>query len=346
MAPMDASGRGPGLALVLSPDGWIVETLRRPSNCRIGPGIPFEAIIDSSSRLKAELFLADIQRTGVVFGWEMVSFIEDRPAPYFFTGLRLGDRTLVLCALHHEDLFRLFEEFTAVADIRPDIWKAALRQLAETLARGADIRSAEIEELNRLNREMAILQAELSRKNSELEVLYAEVQRQAETDALTGLLNRRGFFLRAERDFLRARRYGQGFAIIMIDIDHFKDVNDRWGHIVGDQVLAGLAALLKKGIRETDLLARYGGEEFVLLAIGGEASQAMQAGERLRLSVEKTEIESEAGRLSLTISLGVASYEDDTHSLDEVVKEADQALYEAKRLGRNRTESFRPAETT
>ena len=342
---MDATGRGPGLAMVVSQDGWIVETLLRPSNCRVGAGMPFEAIIDSSSRPRAELFLAEIQRTGVVFGSEMVSFIEGRPAPYFFTGLRLGDRILILCALHHEDLFRLFEEFTAVAEIRPEIWKAALRQLAETLARGADIRAAEIEELNRLNREMAILQAELSRKNAELEILYAEVQRQAETDALTGLLNRRGFFIRAERDFLRARRYGQGFAIIMIDIDHFKGINDQWGHIVGDQALAGLGALLRKEMRETDLLARYGGEEFVLLAIGGEASQFRQAGERLRQSVEKAEIETDAGRLQLTISLGVASYEDDSHSLDEVVKEADQALYEAKRLGRNRTETFRPAES-
>jgi diguanylate cyclase (GGDEF)-like protein len=338
---MDVRELGPGIALIVQPDGRIAEALRLPPNSLIGPGVPFDAIMEPASRSKSELFLEEVRRSGAVFGWEMTCYIEDRPREYLFTGLRLENRFLVLCALHQEGLFRLFEEMIAVTDVRPDIWRAALRQLAETLAQRSDARAAEVEELTRLNNELDALQKELTRKNAELEALNVEIQRLAETDALTGLLNRRGFFFAAERDFLRARRYGQVFAIIMIDIDHFKAINDRWGHRVGDQALAGLAAILKKTVRDSDLLARYGGEEFILIAVNDDASQAEPATERIRKAVEAAEIPSDAGPLRLTVSLGVGAFETESSSLDEVIGQADQALYLAKNSGRNRVELFR-----
>jgi len=340
---MENTHNGPGLAFVLEPDGRIGETLRRPAECRLAAGVPFEALFDADSKYKAILFIEEVLRLGAVFAREITCLIDSHPKPHLFTGLRLDDRVLVLCALHQEELFRLFEEMTASIEIQSDVLKTSLKRLAETLAHLSDVRAAEIEELNRLNMELAELQEELRRKNDALEALNAEIRRQAETDALTGLLNRRGFFPRAERDFLRAKRYGHGFVVIMIDIDLFKAVNDRWGHVVGDQALAGFADVLKKGIRESDLLARYGGEEFILLALNGQAPRAGEAAERLRRLVETSELPTDAGPLKLTISLGVAAFESGSPSLDEVIKQADEALYEAKRNGRNRIVFHRPA---
>jgi diguanylate cyclase (GGDEF)-like protein len=340
---MDAGVKGPGVAVILQVDGRIEELLRLPPDSLLGPGVPFEAIIEGGSRAKADLFLDEIRQEGAAFGWELGCFIENRPQPYLFTGLRLDDRFLIICAPHQESLIRLFEEITAVTEIRPSIFRAAFRQLAVSLARRSDARAAEIEDLTRLNRELSSLQEELTRKNAELEVLNAENRRLAETDALTGLLNRRGFFLGAERDFLRARRYNQKFGVILIDIDHFKDVNDRWGHQVGDQALAGLAAVLKAGVRDSDLLARYGGEEFMLIALDGDVEAAGRVADRLRQAIEDAEIATDAGLVRLTVSIGVAAYEAGTTSLDEIIGRADRALYEAKSDGRNRVRRITPA---
>jgi diguanylate cyclase (GGDEF)-like protein len=337
---MESGDRGPGGAFIVIADGRIGEILRLPQGSILASGVPFAAIMDGPSRSQAELFLEEVRRSGAAFGWELVSFLENSPTPYFFTGLRLEDRCLVLCGRHQEDLFRIFEEMTAVTDVHPGVWRAALRQLAETLARRSDARAAEVEELTRLNEELSELQRQLTRKNVELEALNAEVQRLAETDVLTGIWNRRGLFLRAERDFARARRYGETFGVIILDVDRFKDVNDRWGHQVGDQALTGLAAELKAAIRESDLLGRYGGEEFLLIATNGDEDQTTQLAERLRKTIEAARIPTAAGPLGLTVSAGVAAFDPGLGSLDELIARADHALLSAKSEGRNRIAVF------
>lgn len=167
--------------------------------------------------------------------------------------------------------------------------------------------------------------------------LFAEVQRLAVTDELTGVSNRRHFFDQAYHEFYRSRRHGQPFAILMLDIDHFKRVNDRHGHLVGDRVLQELAALCRKHLRSEDIIGRYGGEEFVILLSETDTVTAARVAERLHRAIAGMAIPDGSGMdVSVTVSVGVAADEDRTHNLLEVIDRADQAMYVAKRNGRNR----------
>ncbi|MEP7358382.1 MAG: sensor domain-containing diguanylate cyclase, partial [Anaerolineales bacterium] len=166
--------------------------------------------------------------------------------------------------------------------------------------------------------------------------LFREVQQLSRLDSLTGVYNRRHLFELCQREFDRARRYGRSLAVVMIDLDLFKWVNDTYGHAVGDQVLAAVAARCQTHLRAIDLLGRYGGEEFTLLLPETDAGLAYVAAERLRAEVSLGPIETARAAISITVSLGVAALDDSCASLAELFQRADEALYEAKRAGRNR----------
>lgn len=166
--------------------------------------------------------------------------------------------------------------------------------------------------------------------------LFAEVQRLAVTDGLTGLHNRRHFSELAEDEFDRARRYGRPLSAVMLDMDHFKQVNDTHGHAVGDQVLRTVAQRCRENLRDIDLLGRYGGEEFVVLLPESKLGGARHAAERLRRCVAGSPVETEHGPLAITISLGIALLTDDCPKLAALLDRADAAMYAAKQAGRNR----------
>ena len=167
--------------------------------------------------------------------------------------------------------------------------------------------------------------------------LFEEMQQQAITDSLTGISNRRHFFEMAENEFERSRRYHRSLSMIMLDIDHFKDVNDRHGHAVGDAVLQEIAAQCRDSLRLVDLLARYGGEEFVILLPETDLERCARVAERLRGRIAGTRIETPEAAITVTASLGIASLEGDKRiTLAELLNQADQALYAAKQAGRNR----------
>jgi len=167
--------------------------------------------------------------------------------------------------------------------------------------------------------------------------LFDKVQELAITDPLTQLYNRRKFEESATKEFDRSIRYNRPLCAIMIDLDLFKDVNDTYGHIIGDQVLASLATLCKKNLRNIDILARYGGEEFIIMLPETTAIQGLLTAERLRKDCEELIVESTQGPIRLTISLGLAELNKTCKTLEELIDRADQALYESKRLGRNKS---------
>ncbi|MCE9645839.1 MAG: diguanylate cyclase [Chloroflexi bacterium] len=168
--------------------------------------------------------------------------------------------------------------------------------------------------------------------------IFKATQDQAITDPLTGIYNRRGLFQIGEFEFLRARRINRPFSALLFDIDHFKEVNDRHGHTIGDQVLCELADRCRTGSRAVDLVCRYGGEEFIVLLPETNLESARSVAERLRQKIMKDPFESDAGTLEITISIGVAeSNEYDT--LQTLIERADIALYEAKRGGRNQVKA-------
>lgn len=157
----------------------------------------------------------------------------------------------------------------------------------------------------------------------------------ATTDPLTGALNRRELMQRAEIELERARRYNHPTAAIMLDVDHFKKVNDIYGHIAGDVVLVALAQLLAREIRTSDLVARYGGEEFMLLLTETPIEKAKNIAERIRSTVADTPVVVDDQTIRFTISLGVTSSESVGQDFESLLKESDRLLYQAKRSGRN-----------
>ncbi len=172
--------------------------------------------------------------------------------------------------------------------------------------------------------------------------LFDETQRLAITDGLTGVFNRRHLLLLCEQEYERTRRFRHHLSVIMADIDHFKLVNDTYGHPTGDLVLQTLARLFQENLRTVDLLGRYGGEEFLLLLPETNYEQAMAAAERLRAQIELAHT-SEISPVAVTISLGVASGEaTDSLTLNALIKLADDALYAAKAAGRNRAVGVQP----
>lgn len=167
--------------------------------------------------------------------------------------------------------------------------------------------------------------------------LQDELSEIARIDPLTGLYNRRAFDECCDIEFSRAQRSGAPFAIIMCDLDHFKNVNDEYGHHVGDEVLRRFANTLKEHIRKHDVVARFGGEEFVLLLPGKDTEQGLEVAEKLRAKTADTQITiGDDVCLTLSASFGVAHYDSSDREWSAVLHRADNALYAAKKQGRNR----------
>jgi diguanylate cyclase (GGDEF)-like protein len=174
--------------------------------------------------------------------------------------------------------------------------------------------------------------------------LFEKTQNLAITDELTGLFNRRQVLKLAEIEYERVRRYHRPLSAVMIDIDHFKRINDTYGHPVGDQALIALANCCRANLRTVDILGRYGGEEFLILLPETQHDKALEAAERIRKQVEAMVLPAAKGPLKLTISAGVATLDLEAPvSLDELIKNADDALYGAKAAGRNRVQGATPS---
>lgn len=175
-------------------------------------------------------------------------------------------------------------------------------------------------------------QVAISAKNAEM---YRAMEEMATTDGLTGLMNHRTFQERLADLIGRAERQGGRLALLITDIDHFKKVNDTYGHPVGDQVLQRVAAICKSQVRKIDVAARYGGEEFAIILDGTDLAGARLLAERIRSEVERQQFASVQGPFRCTISLGIAALPDDAREPKTLIAHADHALYEAKHHGRN-----------
>jgi diguanylate cyclase (GGDEF)-like protein len=196
----------------------------------------------------------------------------------------------------------------------------------------------DVETLVSLTKTLAVAVAN-ARLFTELAKTQAEVAEQeslAITDSLTGLFVRRHFVERSMVELARCKRYNHSCALLMVDLDHYKDINDRHGHLVGDAVLQETAQLLRRHLRDTDVLGRFGGDELIILLVETNTEQAVRLAQRLRRLVEEHPI-GVANDLvvAATVSIGLATFPDDADSVELLMARADEALYFAKRAGRN-----------
>lgn len=184
------------------------------------------------------------------------------------------------------------------------------------------------------------LQDELKERNRQLEDLLHKLEIMAITDHLTEIYNRRHFEEILKREFARALRYNLHLSCLMADIDHFKRINDTYGHAAGDAVLKEVARLIHSSLREVDVIGRWGGEEFIALLTQAKKADAKKVAERILQSVSAHRFQGLPENEKITISIGVASVPEDgdIDNWEKLIKAADEALYRAKRNGRNRVE--------
>jgi len=211
----------------------------------------------------------------------------------------------------------------------------SIRQQAEKIAedksRAFYLKSVELEKA---------LEAE-SQARKKIESLYREVERLSRIDPLTELSNRRSFSTDAARFFKLAGRHQKTISCAMLDIDFFKNVNDTYGHDLGDRVLIAVAKTCKKELRSTDLLARYGGEEFCFLFPETDLKGASLIADRLRIKISELEFNSGMNRFSVTASFGVSELLGSDKNIEDMLKRSDVCLYKAKESGRNRVVAWK-----
>ncbi|MFA5863105.1 MAG: diguanylate cyclase [Phycisphaerae bacterium] len=172
-------------------------------------------------------------------------------------------------------------------------------------------------------------------KNNRLGNTNQKLTRQATVDELTGLTNFRGAQERLGEYWNLARRHNQSIAVILMDLDHFKDINDHFGHLAGNAVLKEVADTLRKSARAEEVVCRIGGEEFLVLCPGAKAQSAAVGAERFRKAIESHEFFANGSAISITLSAGVAEYRPEMVNLEDLFQTADNAMYEAKHTGRN-----------
>ncbi len=274
-----------------------------------------------------------------------VRFVNDRALQQFAIGSHelVGASTSVFW-LRPEERERFVKDvvlYGTISDWEAELktWKgqhfwALLSATQATLDDGMAMIVAihDVTERKRRDQELRQTHEDLEQTNARLQATLAEIETLARTDKLTGCWNRRHLEEVVGVEIGRARRYHLPLSLIVFDIDHFKQVNDRFGHGVGDMVLKALADSIRHHLRESDTLARWGGEEFVVLAVNTAQNEAVALAEKLRLVVQEA-VFPEVG--AMTISLGVSQFKL-VDNFETVFKRADHALYKAKAKGRNR----------
>jgi diguanylate cyclase (GGDEF)-like protein len=185
---------------------------------------------------------------------------------------------------------------------------------------------------------MVSIQIGLALKNARL---YKKVEELSVMDSLTGLYVQRHFHQRIREELSRAHRHHTPVSLVMLDIDHFKIINDTYGHPAGDRVMKVMSSKITSSIRKFDVAVRYGGDEFIVLMPGSNETETLRTAERIRKFVNHSSVRLETGKdIHFSCSIGVASFPEHANTDEELIQKADQALYEAKKLGRNRVVAY------
>lgn len=200
--------------------------------------------------------------------------------------------------------------------------------------------SIDITEVKESHGELIQHHVELAVKTKELKEANKRLEYQANTDTLTGISNRRHFFNAGEELFEQAKLHGLNFSLLLLDIDHFKHVNDMYGHSMGDAVLKEVCCVITGELQDGMIFGRLGGEEFAILALNVSQEEAFHLSERIRKRIADEPLEVNGYYLNITISIGTSTLKDDMQVIDDLMKEADDFLYMAKEAGRNRTKGF------
>lgn len=339
-----------GAAVVCDLDGVIMRVAHDQLGIaeRCAPGSSFRELFDQGSTQKASDFLQAVQSEGAAFDWQLCIVIQGKIELLHCMGFCDSRQLWIILAHNQVEAARVLDEMTLIQNEQTGMLRAALKYASRAAQSTKD--ESQFEELTRLYNDLGRIQRELSQRNAELEILRTKLEAKqselleanakldalATLDGLTGIANRRTFQARLELECARATRYQLPMGLLLLDVDHFKSLNDTFGHQAGDDILKILGRILASTPRNTDLAARFGGEEFALILVNTNRIDAEAAAERLRARIEAELWPHRA----VTVSIGVASIQSDTASAVELIEQADKALYQSKAKGRNRATHY------
>lgn len=319
--------------------GTLFGVLLKSQNINFDTVEAAEAAIEAMGKRPYDLFIVDKNLPGKS-GLDFLRHVKDNsPDVDVILMTAYADMTSVLAALDAGVYDYLVKPFPSIDDVIKKVQRALEKRriLLENrhLVKYLTQANAQIEDMNRH------LEAQVQERTQQLQDANGRLEQLTLTDDVTGLFNQRFLHTRLEQEFGRARRYNAGLAVMMLDLDNFKHVNDSHDHLFGSRVLRRIGEILRRGVRDTDMVIRYGGDEFVILLPHTSLGDAIMVGERLRGLVEVTDVGDEAsGTWHATVSVGVASLDEcEVTTARELLRSADQALYQAKADGRNRIAS-------
>lgn len=321
--------------LVIPEQVWVTLWMR-VACCAIGVMILFATHLDRDFVIKHLNKLSFCYSLAVAWSIAVMCFLHEGYSSPYYAGINLT----VMCVGF------LFSWRSSMAiSFNLAIYCFYMAPLVLGLARVSDLTTAVSNQFFLISTAVVTVASQIHRRSLERrefdahvaqQHLLAEVQTMATIDWLTSLYNRRHFFRLGDEEIARARRYEHSISVIMIDIDHFKLINDTYGHTVGDEVLCAIAKRILSGLRQSDIAGRYGGEEFAIVLPETDMVSACNiVAERLRDMIASRPIESAEGPLSVTISVGVAGVDVKHDNLLDALTRADTGLYAAKRSGRN-----------
>lgn len=344
------------LAFAVAAAGWLVDVGESPVLRPLGIGAAMSLGILAALQMASRFRQEEIGRRLIENERQLRSIIEASPLPITVT--RLSDGAL---AYANEAAHALFKGSVAESTgLYAGTFYAdpqERRRITRLLRRRGEVKGVEVvlKDMrgNRFWANLSVVNILFAGEPATLATMSditdwksreSELRHLATTDPLTGISNRRHFLETASREFMRSQRYGSPLSFILLDIDHFKNINDTFGHADGDEALRRLVAVCAEVIREVDTLGRLGGEEFGVILPETTVAAAAEVGERLRQTVETTGFDKTGRNIRFTVSLGVAGTCKGDKEFDDLLRRADNALYEAKRQGRNRCVIDCPAE--
>jgi len=298
-------------------------------------------LFDVSQRMEIEQSLVEREQ-------RLSSMLEILPTPIYIE--RRGDGQLLFvnrktCLMFQQSVSPLLKRKSTDFFTDPEEWN----QLNIMFDTTPDVREIEVRMKNHAGRNFVVEIAAITldyaegpavlvalNDVSQRKELEAELFHQASFDSLTNISNRRYFLTQAEADLRRARRYSRELTMLMCDVDHFKHINDQYGHAVGDTVLQKVVQASLESLRESDVMGRLGGEEFAILLPETDLAAALEVADRLRIHVAETPINNGKDTIHCTLSIGVAQLHTNDADIDALLQRADDAMYVAKNNGRNR----------
>jgi diguanylate cyclase (GGDEF)-like protein len=323
-----------GIVLQCDPSGQILRVIRDDLGITTGclSTSTLLGLVDPESREKAQKFLRAALEAHAAYGWEVnVQCDGCLTGLLLFAGLT--DAGIVICGIRSRaGLNELFDEMMKIQNEQVNALRTSVKNEQLEAATHRQREQTILEDFSRLNNELVNTQRELARRNTELADANARLESLATTDGLTGLKNHRAFQESLEREYVRAARDESPLSLLMLDVDHFKQFNDQYGHPAGDGALIAVARILSNSNRRSDTLtARYGGEEFALILPNCGCDEAATVAERVRRSVEMETWP----QIPVTVSVGTATMIHGTPDRASLIGRADAAMYLAKVSGRN-----------